>query len=182
MNNKTTQLLIVVAVLTVIACGGFYFMLHKIKATNASSQTLKNELVELQIKTLKMESLRQVAISGKDVLTQIQKFIIEAGKEVDVVQKLESLANASGLEYNTDEIAAEEYAQLAAQHKEFLHIKLTTTGSWKNTQRFMSLIENLPYNVKINKLTMTLSDGNGSQDSSQWKTQFDISLVKKKEN
>ncbi|MEN9649122.1 MAG: hypothetical protein RL094_89 [Candidatus Parcubacteria bacterium] len=180
MRSSSTKILILVVLITLAVFGGFYFVIHRIKAMNAAADVLKSEVVDAQVRTLKNESLRQVAISGADELGKIEKYIIEDGKEVDVVQQIEGIAAASGLTYNTDLIAAKESATLTPQKKELLTISISTVGTWKNTRKFLTLIENLPYNVKIDFADLSLRSGDGTQEAGEWAAKFEFSLVKKK--
>ncbi len=180
MNSKTTQLLTFVGLITVIAVGALILEYKRISIVHTRTDALKNELVDSQVKTLKMSSLRRAALSGSDELVKIKDFIIEPGQEVEVVQLIEGLSKSSGLTYTTETIALTDYAPLTGQGKELLHIVITTQGSWRGTQKFLSLVENLPYNVRIDTVDTALTGSEGNTLTGTWKTKFDISLVKKK--
>lgn len=181
MKKNNTQFLILSSLLAILFVAGFFFVVDQVNNVNEKTDALKTELVDAQVKLLKAESLRRVALSGEDEIEKIEKFVVNAGGEVEAVQQIEGLARASGLTYTTEFIIAKDHLTLSSQHKELLNIVITTTGGWRATEKFTALIENLPYNVKIDGVDMQLISGDGAQGAGQWKTKYDISLVKKKE-
>lgn len=178
MNNRTTKVLIVSILIALVCIIALYIEFRIVTALNDKSDTLKESLVNAQVQSLKLESLRAVAISGSAELDKIENYIVSAGKEIELVQQIENLAKNSGLEYSTDLIEKKEGVDTT---KDMLHIKILTNGSWSTSRKFISLIEHLPYNVRINELDMIKSgESTGSTTVPTWRTNVDFSVVQKK--
>lgn len=181
MSKKTTSYLILFGSVALVAVSGFIFSVYYIKHLNTKIESLKTALVSSQVQFIKLESIRLAATSGAGELDKLEKYIISAGKEIDVVQQIERLAEATSLSHNTELIEEKDEPSLANQNKNLLHIVLTTDGTWNNSRKFLSLVEHLPYNVKIEKVDMfMIGKGTASSSLPVWRSKFDFSIVKEK--
>jgi len=100
----------------------------------------------------------------KEIRDQIERFIIRAGEEAFFLEKIESLAGPAGVSVRI----------LSFEKKgDKLHLSIESQGTFATNYHFLSLLETIPYQVKISKSLFTreeTSDGN-------WKGRYELDLL-----
>lgn len=184
------KILLACITLNVVAVGFYAFVLWSIQAKN---EKVVEVLGQVNEDMKKDESLRAVKISleeNKDFISQIDSFFVPEDGVANFIASLESLGRASSVELS---IASVEIQPNSAKNdfKEGLNIRIETSGSWFNTFYLLSVIENLPYKIDINQVSLTLSNatdkilfsglGPRTKTSGEyWKGSFDITVLKLK--
>ncbi len=192
MQNKTTQKLILVLVLALLAICGYLYFTYYIDSLTQKTSELKNDIQVSQIKYTRLESLRKATENTSDQKSKIGELFVGQSDAVNFIGKIESLAKDSGLTYVTKSVETEAVPG-DDQTKELITINMNTAGLWSNTVKFLKLIESMPYSLKINSLRLNVVKGASvsvasttesmaSQNSIQnkWTTDIEFSVVKVK--
>ncbi|MFM2383908.1 MAG: hypothetical protein RIQ72_480 [Candidatus Parcubacteria bacterium] len=174
MNKRYIITLITVFVLSAIAIGGAYVFHTKTTKIESELSDLHSEVQTLSIQANRVISLRQVATATGDDLEKLQAFFVAKDGALDFVKYIEGLAVSSGLTFSIDTV--DEYADpvLTPYDKTLLKLSVRATGTKTRIRAFLSLIESLPYNVKIQRLDLRKVGEN-------WTMVVDIGVVKQKD-
>ena len=158
MQNKTTQKLITVSVLAVLAICGYFYFTYYIDSLTQKTSELKNDIQVSEIKYTRLESLRKATENTSDQKSKIGELFVGQSDAVNFIGKIENLAKDAGLAYVTKSVETEPLPG-DDQSKELITINMNTTGLWSNTVKFLKLIETLPYSLKINSLRLGVIKG-----------------------
>ncbi len=181
MKTRTTFVLSIVALITLIAIAGYYFLYAYIGGLSQQTADLNEKLQNTQVKYQRAEALHAIAESGTNEGQQLDQYFVQPNKEIDIVKSLEQLAVNLSLNSTTEVIESQDLAILQTQNKDLLHLTMNVTGRLSSVRKFQSTIESLPYNVRLNKVDLYfVSSANASSSVSVWRGRYDISLVKKK--
>lgn len=144
--------MLIVALSTVVAYG--YVTKYVSSLITKTSET-KEEIDNLEVKYDHLKSLHKAAENTSDESAKISSYIVRSGGSVDFISNIEQVAAAGGLVYNTDRIEAVVSPELDSVQKELLEVSFTATGNWSSLFRFLKLIENMPYGIKIQRFELT---------------------------
>ena len=180
MKTRTTSVLICLIIAAIALIGLYYFCISYVGGLGRQTAQLNLDLDSSQIKYVRLLSLRAIVKSSESNGQQLDSYLVQPGQEIDLVKEVEGLADQLALTHSTDQIDTQDLDVLASQNKELLHIVISTTGGWNSTRRFLSLIEALPFNIRLNKVDFNLSGDTSSPAGDQWRGRFDFSVVKKK--
>jgi len=183
-NTKTKIIAAAVAVFILIA--GYAYLYFDFVRTNdsisADSAAISQEATQEQ----QVIGLRQTVASLQKDQGLLDSLFVDNDKVADFIQSIESLADTAGVSHQLS-INVQPDDSLAADNKELLQFHMTTSGSWTNTIRFMTLLENMPYKVYVGSVELgegsdQVSGVSGSpqKSSGSWKGDFDFSVVKNK--
>lgn len=188
MNNKTTQIAILMIALTLASFGGYMYATRYIGSLTEKTSKLKSDIELAEIKNRNLQTLQRAAQNTGDEKEKITSYFVGKDGAVSFVSEIEGLAAASNLKYTTDTIETTNLPELEGQGKELLHVVFTSNGSWNNTVKFLSLLESLPYSMRIEKLDfdsarLDAAAGTSTPASSRsWKMTINFSVVKIKDN
>lgn len=162
-----------------------YLGYHTIDTLRKDITTTNDELYSLKSKADRLVSLRQVTNSTDDELTRVNEFFVSSNGALEFVEYIENLAKKSALEYKIEFFDVEQDPDFLEQGKELLKTSIRVTGTTKNTRYFLSLIESLPYNIRIRRVDLRRSilpvisaSSTVGPTKDGWVTLVDFSVVK----
>jgi hypothetical protein len=178
MKNHLTSIIIVSLI---CIASGFGASLFFTQVSKLESQiiSLQQEVHGLEAEAARL-SAPNLPVSASTDVDELSGYFVSTDGALSFVEYVESLAAASGLTYRINLFDSEQDTDLAKHDKEFLKTSLTTTGSLKNTRNFISLIESLPYNIKITRVDLKGGNANVSTGvrEANWTMMIDFSAVK----
>jgi len=153
MSHTAVRTGIVAFVLFVIAIGVFGVLL----AQTVAKQTLLQEQVLILAKHRAQQDtffeLRRTAEETTDSRNQLQQlFFLRGGDSVDFLNEVEALAPRTGVTVETESLTEIVEADTGDQ---WLEKSFAITGLHEDVERFVSLLENLPYAVRLTDLMLT---------------------------
>lgn len=180
MKTKSTSALITVLILSLVSIGVYYFAYCYVVGLDQKTAKSANDLAYLKAKYNRAVSLKVVATKGENRLADLDKYIIHEGEEITVVKNLEQLASSLSLVFATELINSEENSVLSQNNGALLHIAMTVSGTRKQVDQFLALIESLPYNVKLNKVDIYQKEDVIPSTVNKWQARLDFSLAEEK--
>lgn len=178
---KKHLITIIIVSLVCIACGFGAFIFHgMLTSSQAEIISLQQTNQGLQAQADRLNAKKAENSTAIDA-SQLDDFFIPADGALSFVEYIENLAASSGLGYRINLFDADQNADMAKYDKEFLKTSLTTTGSLKNSRNFISLIQTLPYNVKITKVDLKKgadASVGAAPSKESWTMIIDFSIVK----
>ncbi len=177
---KKHLITIIIVSLICIACGfGAFMFYEKIHASQTEVAALQQEVQSLQIQSDRQNTQKRE--SAENVKTvELDGYFISPDGALGFVEYIENLAVSSGLTYRINLFDSAQDPEASKNEKELLKTSLTTTGSIQNTRNFISLIQTLPYNVKITKVDLkrTADPAAAISAKDSWTAIIDFYVIK----
>lgn len=174
MKSRSTKILILILVCNLAAIVGYYLLFQHIKTQSKTAVSL-NSVIDLgQQKNSHLSSLRNTIKETDGKRQQLATLFLSSGEEVLFIEQIEILAKNSGLSAKTNNVSS---AAGNVGEIKTLRVQLQTTGSWNNTLYFLSQVENLPYDIHAQGVSLTKQSTTDKNNSSSWVATFDISVT-----
>jgi Tfp pilus assembly protein PilO len=185
LHFSTKKLLVAVAVLDACAIGGYFFALNSLWAQNGEAQDVSAQVSSYSDTNAKLSSLQFSLKSAEQGMKEVNEYYIPADGAVDFISVIETLAKTRGLTISVDSVDTSDVDAGTKDFQERLVLRLKTEGSWAETEQFLQLIENLPYNVYIegadlSKIDVSAVGGIAKTGAVHWKGEFQVSALKLK--
>ncbi|MDQ3245069.1 MAG: hypothetical protein M3P22_01870 [bacterium] len=167
-NNKIISLILAI-LLTLGAYGVFYFIYKK---TNDNKTITKTSYEEWQKEDERREIIKSLDRSLKKIEVEKQALESHFVSSKDVVPFLNFFEKSGTLVGADTEVSS---VSVAIDNSAIL-VDLKTNGSFEAVYKYITLIENSPYELEI--VSFTLNKGNESESSSStWNAIFKIKLL-----
>jgi hypothetical protein len=189
-----TKTFFVVTILLIVSIFDFYAY-YIISDQDSRVVQSMSDLDQEMKKSLNLDKVKKVVKETEISRGQIQNYFIPAGGEVGFIESLESIGRISSVEVKVDNVdlgSAKDWPGIstAAEQNTFqlVKVRLSVIGNWNNVNRYWQLLENLPYRVSFDHISL-LTSSIGSltdkkvKDSNRgpvWQIGFDVSVLKKK--
>jgi Tfp pilus assembly protein PilO len=170
MKFHSTKILILIVICNIVAIAGYYFLFQHIKTQAQAASLLINALDVSQQKDSRLNSLRSVIKDTQVQRQQLVTFLLSSDAEISFIEQIEALAKNSGLTEKTNNVSS---VAGGADAIKTLQMQIGTTGSWNNTLYFLSQVENLPFDVHVQGVSI-------NKASSSWTATFDINVTETK--
>jgi Tfp pilus assembly protein PilO len=174
MKTFSTKILILMILLNIMAIAGYYFFFQYIETQSKTSLSLTSTLDLSQQKNSHLNALRSVIKETEGKRQQLATFLLSSDTEIPFIEQLEALGKSSALAIKTNNIASIVGGTATTK---VLKMQLQTIGSWNNTLYFLSQVENLPYNIDIQGVSLGRQSISDKTAGSSWTATFDISVA-----
>lgn len=176
---------IYVGVLIFIILGffvGYYFLFQYGYALGQTVYDLKQETE--QDSRQRQEIQQSLAALGAITpqLQEIDSYFIGPDGEVPFIDSLEARAQSLQLKTEITSVQIEKSKNLAPKKLEYLTLRLKVNGSWKNVYTFISLLQNIPYQVTLDQVDLTASVNEERPQGTTWQATSIIKILKKTKN
>lgn len=151
MKPERTIYLILLIFFLVFAVLTFFLAVPLIKKISTFSQelvSLEKELRLLQVRKNELEKLQSEDAHFKENFAQIQQLFVNPENPIQFMNFLESNASELNLKIETS------FPPLKEEEKGFLRIRLDLLGSYPHFCAFLERLENAPYLLEIEQLTV----------------------------
>lgn len=183
MANKISSYLLILFLLA--ALGGYAFAFTEIRSKQAREADLERELVIEYKKEREFRALKSLVEDTSPVRKALDDLFIAKDGIAAFIESVEALGSLSGLSLEVGGISVEA-APVESDKREQLSLSLQTKGSWANTMKFLSLIENLPFVASLSAVDIKTADDieadpkTKSRSPGIWKGRIDIKVLKSK--
>jgi hypothetical protein len=193
--QKTKKTMIISIVLAVAAFIIYGFLFLNIKAKNEQISSLANDAQDLHSKDDVLKATKTILDQNKDLISQLDSYFIPADGVVGFISLLEGVGKYSGVDMTINSVGTEADTKAKDDIKEILRLHIETDGSWKNTFYFLSVLENLPYRIDVEQVSLGLTGATDKvlfdtkSDKAQtrqqgkderWHGSYDVTVVKLK--
>lgn len=178
MPRKETKVLIAILslanlVVLILWMGIFSFTKSQVADTVLKENQIKAEIVNQETAFLMKNDVKY----GKDYENNLNSYVVASDGTSDLIKNMEDLAATSSLSSNISSIDYVESGSLSSLGMELVEIDMNTTGTWKNTNLFLNLLENYPLKIDIKNTSLALVSGPASKVP-QWSGDFEFTVVK----
>ncbi len=177
-NASRTTALIVSLVLLAFLTGVCVFEIYSIRSKNQEASILQSESEAGTRKESLAQSMRSLKNSARNELAELDTFIINKAGIVSFIELLEGIARDMNLVIDISSVDAEKGEPTNVPQK--VSISLEIEGGWEPNIRFIRAVENLPYPIKIENVTLFRTDVQGgsgqASTSNNWATRMTLIL------
>lgn len=179
MKKLKENILAIILLLTFILLIGVSFLLYSsLQKAEEKVSTLKTSIRESEARNTELDLIK---INLKNTLENFQMLnalFVKHEEVADFLQDVESLAKASGLSVKIIGVSKKDIPGISS-NKEYLLVTASSQGDFKNTMKFMRLLELLPRKIGFDKVF--LKSAEGEKGDSIWEFQMSFYLIKEKE-
>ncbi len=125
-----------------------------------------------------LRSLKNVLLDTESERAKLNELFLADNNIVQFIERIERLGLLTGVSLDTRSVGIQK-AGGDGDVYEWLKISVSVRGSWSELYHFLSLIENLPVAVFLDKARFNYSTG---ADVSEWGGTFDLRVAKQKES
>ena len=178
--NKLKENIVVIILLSslIILTGLSFFLYSSLQKAEEKVSTLKNSIRESEARNTELDLIK---INLKNTLENFQMLdalFVKHEEVADFLQEVEILAKSTGLSIKIIGVSKKDIAGISS-NKEYLFVTASTQGDFKNTMKFMRLLELLPRKIGFDKVI--LKSEKGEKGESVWEFQMSFYLIKEKE-
>ncbi len=179
-KKETKTLISIILFLDIISIGVFLLLYLNTKNLVAESINKENDIKLELIREDGSTMMKEDLALAKKYQEKIHSYIIPKAGTVDFIKVLEEMVSNSGLKSNIKTVVNQAYDKGNSVGTENLKINMDVIGEWKNIQFFLSLLENYPLKIDIQKVSFNkLSDSFiSSKKMVSWVGGFEFTVVK----
>ena len=178
MPRKETKALIAILLLADLAVFVSWFVIFSFTKSQVSDTVSKENQIKAEMINLDTAFLMKNDVKyGKDYENNLNDYVVASDNTSDLIKDIEDLAATSGLNANISSIDYAQSDALSPLGMNLVKIDMNTTGSWKNTNFFLDLLETYPLKIDIKNTSLTLISGPASKVP-QWSGSFEFTVVK----
>lgn len=181
---KTIKIVAFLAILNLIVFGACFYLFANIKNIDKAVSARLTQTESAVKKDESLRSIKNLMNDTKKEREQIAGFFVQPNGTVDFIEAVESLGGMTGVKIEIDSVGVEALKNKTASSAESFRLSLKTEGSWSNTMRLLSLLENMPYKISFEKVNLgKISGGSGTnsggeQAPSYWRGTFSFTVLK----
>jgi hypothetical protein len=182
-NQKLIVSLILMLVLWVVAGAAFFVIWNKLENTNTKISDTKIELG----KQANIDDLKRVAQNNAEIVADLKTRIVPVDGDVDLIDNLEKLGKAAGVEFTIDSIKEQELSNknvsgVFGKTIEEAKIRILAEGSWNKLIKVWSLLQNYHYDIDFSAIDLNLTSADVGKGvmAPVWSAVFDVVILKYK--
>ncbi len=167
-NNPQKIYLFLSAMFLLLSCFIFYFLYRQINQKNSQSEQI---LMEWQKEAMRRDEIKSLEHSIKILANEKTELETHFAKSSDVVpflDTIEKLARKAGTKMEVLSVDA-------SPNNDFLLVGLKSTGVFESLYKFLTLLENSPYELEF--YSLDIQTGETPDNSREWQAIFKIKLL-----
>jgi len=178
MKKLSTKTILVIFVLLILLLVGAHFLVFSfIKSAGTTVSVLEQDIRTLQEQAIDFSKYSPEDL--KKLAESVNSRIVSQDDFVNFIENIEGVGRAQGVSIIVRSVDVEPRSEDTADDKENMRLKLETTGSWENTQRYINYLEHLPYKINITNLNLSILKAEGSASSTPtWRGGIELTTLK----
>lgn len=135
---------------TVALAWGFLYLAYGVISARSSVGTVMERIAKVETDIAQANTFKDILEDRSDDIEHIEKLFVDRERPVELIERLENIATSTRVVLLID---------LGAQSsdEEFLDLRLTLEGSNQGLLKYLSLLELLPYEIKIGEIAFQQS-------------------------
>lgn len=172
LSAKTVRLFAVAIVLVVVGILAYGVIVWDIRKNIDEADGLSMNIAAESQKEANIESIRNIFRGTAEERGKIDSYFVSSDNIVDFLEKIEFLGKKSGVSLSFDSV------DIPSEEKNILRVRVGTEGSWEDTFYFLSLVENLPFKIELEKSSIVKMTRIVSNiKTSYWRGDFTVKLL-----
>ncbi len=172
LSAKTVRLLAVAAILVIVSLSAYGITVWKINKNIGEAVALGGDIAAEAQKDRSIESIRNILRNTAAEREKIDGYFVKSDNIVDFLEKIELMGKKSGVALSFDSV------DIPQNEKNVLRLRIGTEGNWEDSFYFLSLLENLPYKIELEKSALAkISKTVSNVKTFYWRGDFTIRLL-----
>jgi hypothetical protein len=168
--------ILILLLLNLGALAGYYLIFHNIKSKNNTISALEND-IEFQLgKEKELLSITKLVHDTEADRKKIREYFVPKEGLVSLIETVEGFGGISGTVLTVDAVSLQEIEKMP--NKESVRFDMSIEGTWTGIMYVVSLIENLPYGVTIERVGLNRTTEEGKPVS--WRATLSAVILKDK--
>lgn len=155
---KTKKILLILIILDVLLFLFGSFVFWNVQKINKETVSLTREAALNTKREMALGSVEKMLNDTRPSINSLETFFVGTDSVVVFIERVENLARDVGVKLVTQNVAEDDAGFSKEDFKKSLKLKVSVSGSWKNILKLVALLENLPYKISLNNITIS-SDG-----------------------
>ncbi len=172
-NLKKT--LWVMGTVTIAIIVGYWYLYQDLMETTATISNLSMKIDQAQKKEMFFESTQEIVKDTAADLPKIASYFIDKDSVGDFIGSIEKTARAQGLDFNVDSVTVSDIK--GQSNYEYLNLAIRTIGAWSPTVNYISMLENLPYQTRVDEIMLSKDS---DTKTASWIDSFNLTVIKHK--
>lgn len=171
-SGKTKIILVLVIFLTATVCAGFVYQFMLIQNMKSHTLDLQTELVSEKESLNSFNALVKTTSNIKADSEKANKFFIKKDEVANFLDVVEGIASST-----QTEVSIKSVGEKKIQDSSALSLNIGVVGSYKNVYYALSLLQELPYQTEIQKLKLSIDNGETGKILKENTWSADIEMV-----
>mgnify|MGYP002636448553 CR=1 FL=1 len=180
LSKKTKKIVIFLLILNLLLGGVWWLISKKIDNNITKISDLEIELDHQLIREKQLNSAKRITLDTSVERNQLDQYFISPDGIVSFIKEIENLASIASVSIEIKSVGVKEYfiKEKESDVLELLNIDLDTVGNWAGNFYFLNLLESMPNELFIDKLSFNTSDG--EDGFKNWNGKINIKVLKLK--
>lgn len=167
-TTLTSAILLNVVILVVLGLI-FYEVRHK----NQQISSVQNEISFESKKIDRLKNLQTLVETTSGDRELLDHYFLSKDNLVEFISLVEQLAKDAGVKVGLDNVGEEE-----SENSQYLNLRMniSTSGSWSDVLRYIAMLENLPYVVKLDNFILQRSL-DGDEKTVVWSARLTLRVL-----
>lgn len=144
-STKTVRLFVIAIAMVVAGIIAYGVIVLNIRKNISEADGLGINIAAESQKEANIESTRNILRGTTAEREKIESYFVRSDNIVDFLEKIELLGKKSGVSLSFDSV------DIPPEEKNVLRVRIGTEGNWEDTFYFLSLVENLPFKIELEK-------------------------------
>lgn len=176
-SSKTKKILIIVSIIAIsVLLFDIFFIFSIYKKRDSVAKPREDFLTEMT-KESQLVLIKKIIEETSAERTNLNLCFVNNDEVVDFIKSVELISKLAGVSIEMKSVGTENSEVIRGVNVETLVVEVVIEGSWDGTFKFLSLIENIPYNTTIDRVSINKSAEETNKDGS-WKSGFTIKVTK----
>lgn len=165
-KSSQNKLIITLCVVNIFAVGIWAVLYAYSLRIGTKLQKVNSDLLNEDAKGAYVTNIAGELRTSEENRELIDKTFIKFGDEADFLENIENLATTTKVEIKVFSFE---------QKDKTLHLLMQTRGTFSRNYLFLSLLESLPYEIVVNKISMEKLKEEANLN--RWETHYDVSVL-----
>ena len=169
MKNAKKLLLIILLNLIVISSYVFSFSQITKQYKEISSLTALVESLRGKVSTETQKKIKEIS----EKLNEVSSYYVQPDGSVSFIEMIDDLGRKNNLDITINSVDIDSTG--ADKTVELLKLKISTEGSWNNSFKFLTSLENLPFKISVDESSLKKNQG---EKGDIWSGSFSFTALK----
>ena len=154
--------------LIIASIAGTWFLYREMRGIKTEIQTIRDGIALLEAENGAIRDFQTIRSRRADDIKRINNFFIEKDRPLDFIEAIESLGRITRSTLAID-------AGGIDKESDYFTFRLAIDGDPENTLNFLSLLEQIPYTIRVSSFTVSNLEGN-PQDPEMRRTRLSLTI------
>ncbi len=172
----TTQtVLIGMALLSVGAIVGYYFLFQEIQTRAVHTSDMQNQIEEAVGRESYLLSLKALITDNKKELAALHDRVVAKDGTGAFLDKIEALGRLASVQVSTDALGVGASGEGTDPFLEQIGLGISVTGSYSSIRYFLNLLEAMPYSITMP--SVVLEREGGGTNKGMWRASIKVTAL-----